>query len=252
VSLMSLRGGILWAPKEGNTIDEFEDAFAPNEIKTTHVFPMSFAVADGATETSFSKIWANQLVNAYVACEGDVGAMSRELPRLRACWLEQVTTKELPWYAEQKLKQGAFASVLGVSLIKDSEGLMLWNAFSVGDSSLFHIGFDGAVTAFPSSNSNDLKVRPLLVSSRADDSTILEDVGVHIKGTLGARERIYLVTDALAIWILDSLTTDENPFESLDQMLRTEKSFHEWTRELRQQGKLKNDDYTLVWIELGD
>ena len=58
-----------WAAKSGNKNSEYEDDFWPHNrmiSKEDKIF--RFAVADGATETSFSGILAKQLVRSF--CKG--------------------------------------------------------------------------------------------------------------------------------------------------------------------------------------
>src|ERR1035437_9558707 len=76
-----------WAPKLGNQDSEYEDAFYPRgQIIGQEAKLFSFAVADGATETSFSGIWGKQLVRAF--CEGllDGPDFSEQLYSLREHW----------------------------------------------------------------------------------------------------------------------------------------------------------------------
>ena len=54
-----------WLPKEGSREDEYEDAFAPAQAADDAPSEFLCAVADGATETSFSGLWAQLLVEAY-------------------------------------------------------------------------------------------------------------------------------------------------------------------------------------------
>ncbi len=49
-----------WVPKLGNSAEEYEDAFAYSATNR------HFAVADGATESSFADLWAKDLVNQFV------------------------------------------------------------------------------------------------------------------------------------------------------------------------------------------
>src|SRR6266568_755912 len=49
-----------WAPKAGNAADEYEDAYAVEPAA------LRYAVADGASETSFAKQWAELLVERFV------------------------------------------------------------------------------------------------------------------------------------------------------------------------------------------
>jgi hypothetical protein len=57
-----------WLPKAGNTLEEYEDAFWPRKSMDRSLSMFRCAVADGATETSFSRVWAQTLVRAY--CRG--------------------------------------------------------------------------------------------------------------------------------------------------------------------------------------
>ena len=125
-----------WAPKAGNRTDEYEDAFWPlNTAKRAAKrkdTPVRFAVADGATETSFSGLWARRLVRAYgEGCLGgdDWDGWLRRLQREQAAWYGEVLQKPLPWYAEDKVRDGAYAALLGLELTAAGE----WGGVAVGD-----------------------------------------------------------------------------------------------------------------------
>ena len=103
----------------GNSADEYEDAFWPREAvveQETDCFRC--AVADGATETSFSALWANMLVRQWGEGTPGLSAFGKALPRLRSLWHREVAAKPLPWYAEEKVRSGAFSSLLGVTLLR--------------------------------------------------------------------------------------------------------------------------------------
>ena len=55
-------------PKLGNSHEEYEDAWAHRHTRTPG--GIRVAVADGATESSFAKLWAALLAQSYV--RGDV------------------------------------------------------------------------------------------------------------------------------------------------------------------------------------
>ena len=57
-----------WAPKQGNEDNEYEDAFWPRKSIEHRATSFHCAVADGATETSYSGIWAKQLVRYLCKC----------------------------------------------------------------------------------------------------------------------------------------------------------------------------------------
>lgn len=247
---MILRGRILALPKRGNSADEFEDAYAPREVGEAIALPFSCAVADGATESSFSNVWARLLAAEFVDCEGNLEAMEAEMPRLRALWREHVSSKPLPWYAEQKLEQGAFSTVLGVSIEQADEGNSArWHAFAVGDSCLFHAKADGQVVSFPAERSEELRAWPYLVPSRQLDEEPLHSIGRSRRGILEPGDRLILVTDAVAGWILKSLEEGGSPLELLNHATQTMPAFLAWVEGLRDAGGIKNDDCTLLWLE---
>ncbi|MCS7305279.1 MAG: hypothetical protein NZ602_09265 [Thermoguttaceae bacterium] len=109
-----------WLPKEGNRPEEYEDAFALDEVQRR------FAIADGATESGYAGLWAKLLVDQWVrrppfdfSTQGSKlvqkhQSWRRWLRSLRAEWLAQVARPNLPWYAIHKIHQGAFATFLGV------------------------------------------------------------------------------------------------------------------------------------------
>ena len=131
-----------WAPKAGNRPDEYEDAFWPPNSPGRGAAPGAkrsararralaggsvsgcqpgadgarFAVADGATETSFAGLWAQRLVRAYGAGWFDGDDWAEHLRREQAAWQAEVLQKPLPWYAEAKVRAGAYAALLGLQL----------------------------------------------------------------------------------------------------------------------------------------
>ena len=60
VSVLSLK-----LPKSGNQASECEDAFALPKYHNRPRRKFRFAIADGATESAFSGLWAEKLVAAY-------------------------------------------------------------------------------------------------------------------------------------------------------------------------------------------
>src|SRR5690242_8121771 len=98
---MRTRLRVFWQPKAGNSAAEYEDACWPRESGdrsgVTHL-----AVADGATETSFSGLWARLLVKAYGRGLLAEATWDEDLSKIRRVWQRAVGQKPLPWYAEEK------------------------------------------------------------------------------------------------------------------------------------------------------
>ncbi len=102
-------------PKAGNSVAEYEDACWPRQARELSD-NIHLAVADGATETSFSGLWARLLVNAYGRGRLTEAAWIHDLSKIRRVWQRAVGQKPLPWYAEEKLRLGAYSALTGVTI----------------------------------------------------------------------------------------------------------------------------------------
>src|SRR5437879_3789162 len=119
---MRISAQAFWSPKAGNQESEYEDAFGPEHpIIGKEGTTFRFAVGDGATETLFSGVWAKQLVRAFCRGQLEGQGFPHHLTALRERWLKIVTRKPMPWYAEEKLRSGAFAAIVG-TILDDSSG----------------------------------------------------------------------------------------------------------------------------------
>lgn len=231
-------------------MEEYEDAFFPKQFPAAIELPFYCAIADGATETSYSGLWANLLTEGF--CKGhDYAALATQLPELRTQWNQQTRSKELPWYAEQKLEKGAYATLMGLHISEGEFPLHLnWSALAVGDSCLFHTRNHESFASFPATKAEDFTSSPLLLSSvLAEPPEEEAKLFQHKSGVLEDGDVIYLATDALAAWIFASLDRSEKPFDQLDQAIRTPNGFPNLIESLWDLKKIKNDDVTLLWIE---
>ena len=114
---MQVTARVFWAPKAGNRTEEYEDAFWPVRGVNREGDRFRFAVADGATETSFSGLWAQLLVRSFGAGTLRQAHFDASLRPARVSWRRAVSSKPLPWYAEAKVLDGAYAALLGVELM---------------------------------------------------------------------------------------------------------------------------------------
>jgi len=185
-----------WAPKAGNRADEYEDAFWPlNTAKRAAKrkdSPLRFAVADGATETSFSGLWARRLVRAYgEGCLGgeDWDAWLDQLRRQQAAWHDEVLQKPLPWYAEDKVREGAYAALLGLEVAAGGEQGGEWRSVAVGDCCLLQWRGGELAAAFPAQDAAFFTSRPYLLSSNAARNEGLQDQVQRAAGQWLPRDR---------------------------------------------------------------
>ncbi len=228
-----------WLQKAGNSVDEYEDAFAHTLPREGSHEEFRCAVADGATETSFSGLWAQILADAFVE-QRLTQVQPEALAPLSARWHEAIAQKTahkpLPWYAQEKLEKGAFSSLMGLAIGADGS----WRAHAVGDSCLFHVRPKQAIRAFPYHTPDEFNNHPALLSTDAH-------AGFETRGARGKwRDGDYflLMTDALAHFFLSQRRLRGRlAADSLDQA-----GFAEIIGAARGEHTCKNDDVTLLKI----
>jgi hypothetical protein len=240
----SLRWLALSVPKRGHADHESEDAWrgCPRLGR--------FAVADGASESCFAALWARLLTEGFIAVRRprDLGSW---LEASRRQWFAEVMPLALPWYAEIKREEGAFATLLGVRArwpTPDRPGR--WQAVAVGDSCLFRVREGRGVRAFPIKQSSEFSNLPCLIGSRTGPIVAPK----RSSGSLRPGDRLLLMTDALAQWFLCAQETGGRPWEAVTRLLsaaQPEDEFTAWIEELRTRNSLRNDDVTLLVIEPG-
>ncbi|MBE2270087.1 MAG: protein phosphatase 2C domain-containing protein [Anaerolinea sp.] len=239
---MHIAYAAFWLPKSGSREDEYEDAFAP-AVAPVQAALSEFlcAVADGATETSFSGLWAQLLVEAYADkhLRGlDAANLLPLIERWHAAIDERTRAKPLPWYAEEKLKAGAYSSLLGLQLRGDGR----WGAVSVGDSCLFCLRPRRWLHGFPYVEAEQFNNHPALIPTHTDGLHRLEVVvrrGIWEDGDI-----FLLMTDALAHYFIAQpavrrLFADPK----LDQA-----GFTRLIEAARHDRLCRNDDVTLVTV----
>ena len=244
-----------WVPKAGNSDTEYEDAFWPKELPRGQDTCFRFAVADGATETSFSRTWAMQLVRSFCKGRLDAPLIGDGLRDLQQRWSTIVRRRPLPWYAEEKIRLGAFASVLGVHLYDDvhrEDRHGEWHAMALGDSCLVQVRGEEVLARFPLDNSASFTNRPHLLSSNpAHNNRVLDHLRT-MEGTWDPGDAFYLMTDALACWFMREVEEGRMPWSVLRDLDTSGeiKPFREWVEDLRMDRGIRNDDVTLLRIDI--
>jgi hypothetical protein len=226
-------------PKRGHGSAENEDACAHSAAHGR------FAVADGATESSFAALWARLLVDEFVKPQTPAD-WAGWLPALQERWAAAVGAAPLPWYAETKVEQGAFATFLGVVIEQD-----WWRAVAVGDSCLFHLRDGSLRHAFPVQDPGGFGTTPWLIGSRGFSSAGMMEKELRLEDDWRPGDRLWLMTDALAQWFLEQLQTDRGWWRYLAQMLETPDPAAEfealvtWQRDGH---AMRNDDVTWLTV----
>ncbi len=241
---------MLWGPKGGNDEKEWEDGYATNAGAGV------VALADGAGDGIFSKLWADLLLESFVAQPiplDDPAAVEPWILAQRRAWLEAIRYPEQRWSIQMKIDRSCGAATF-VALVLDPASDTLeqapeatgWTAWAVGDACLFHIRDGALIGSFPVATASDFGTTPYLYQSKPMRPTPL---AVVQRGELGPDDLIVLATDAVAQRLLAEVESGTPPdwrrFWDLDQEV--------WRREiaeLRAQNAIVNDDCTLLVIRL--
>ena len=229
--------------KAGNARSEYEDAWAirgsdsPTRCRV--------AVADGATESSFSALWAALLVESFVRGRAHGPEFFTDLGAIRRLWRRKIRGRPLPWYAAEKARRGAYAAFVGASLNAVNRS---WRAVAIGDCCLLHVTGTPSnrqlAQAFPLSHSEEFGSSPFLVGSmkKADDDP-LPHVRV-LEGVLEPNDILFFASDALSAWLLRCSERGEPAWEAIES-LRTQEDFEALVAKAREDGT-RNDDMTLL------
>lgn len=230
--------------KGGNAPTDYEDAFAADEDRAR------FAIADGTSEASFAAEWARLLTEGFTAEDGRPWRDLDWLSPLRRRWAAEIDARPLPWYAEEKRTQGAFATLLGVVFRPPKlERPGGWWALAVGDSCLFHTRAGRMRASFPLTQSAEFGNQPALVGSRPGTGRPPE----LASGRWRPGDRFLLMTDALAQWFLQREEADGEPCGEVAALLAEADptaAFPGWIGKRRREHGLRNDDVTLLVIDL--
>ena len=249
-----MRGSIFryWAPKHGNSPDEYEDAWCispaiPADADEIAGESIRVCVADGASESPFAARWAHMLVDKFssapLAAFQNVTDLLRVLDAIGADWphvMESYTAsrtlsgRPLKWYEERVIGRGAFATLLAAELTlpvsptsrspDHDEGY--WYAVSIGDTCMFQIRDDNLLGAFPAIPSAEFgNNRPWSGSSHTDREFLPAYTLMH-SGSVAQGDDFFVCTDALALWFTEQVERGCRPWTLLRDLQAI--GFAEW------------------------
>lgn len=251
-----------WTAKHGTSADEYEDAFACS-TNSRH-----FAIADGATESSFADRWAQSLVQKFSKDPPGPAGGKLPLPEwvkpLQKEWHDNIKWDTLPWFAEEKARAGAFATFLGISFgpnhLKNSGSFLSrlrrkkensklsWRAFAIGDSCLFQVRDGALLKSFPLTRPDEFHSRPMLLCSNPANNAAVWNAVQLAEGDCRQGDLFLALTDALAKWFLDEIESGRKPWDTLLH-IKNPAAFQQFVHELRSNKTLRNDDTTMLSIE---
>ena len=271
-----MRGSIFSysAPKHGNSPDEYEDAWCtspPISADAGEIAGESIrvSVADGASESPFAARWAHMLVDNFSAAPlaalqsvtnvlEVLDAIGTYWPRVMESYAASRTLsgRPLKWYEELAIGRGAFATLLAADLTlpvsptscapQHDEGYL--HVVSIGDTCMFQIRDDNLLVAFPAMLSAEFGNNPALVGSKHSDREFLREHTLMHSGSVAQGDDFFICTDALALWFTEQVESGCKPWTVLRDLQAI--GFPEWLDDTRRTGDLRNDDVTLIHVDL--
>jgi hypothetical protein len=246
--------------KAGNQEGECDDRVQVSKYLERGKRVFRFAIADGATESAFSGLWAQALSEAYVQANRHKPMSPVDLENLvnqkARYWATEVWSRPLPWFAQEKVQKGAFSTLLGLYL-EEQQNVSedgFWNALGIGDSCLFQVRADRLITSFPIEQAEEFGYHPNLISTNPSSNNILWEQKERLvkQGNWQSGDRFLLMTDALAQWFLDEVEAGRSPWlnELAEYQFETPHQFQSWIDELRDNRLIRNDDVSLLMIRV--
>lgn len=233
--------------KAGNAPDECEDAFAWDEAAGL------FAIADGATDAAFQRLWARLLVESFLEQPPDRITLDDDptlwlaawLPHVQGKWQAGIPWEKLPWHGLNKARQvGGLATFLGLRCFEETG---CWQAMAVGDCTLFHLSPEAELLAAgPLVSASEFGNAPAALSSIHQITTALLEHFFCFEGRWHAGDTLLLTTDALGAWIYCEHEAGKTPLKSV--LTLDDAGFVGLVNDLRQRRLMRNDDATLLII----
>ncbi|HMF94576.1 MAG TPA: hypothetical protein VKE96_09790 [Vicinamibacterales bacterium] len=229
-------------PKRGHDVADCEDHFCTSGLR--------FAVADGASDSGYSQVWARMLADSFCGLQTAAASTPGELDAwLAGCrdewrkWAGERAGGTLPWFARETLRNGAFATFVGIAFSHEP-GEASWHAVACGDACVFLVRDDALASAFPLDQPDAFDDPPPLVATAARLTSYALQTAA---GTAEVGDSFYLVTDALARWFLTSIDRGEKPWTRLREV-RTPADLDALVSSAREARALRNDDVTLMTV----
>jgi hypothetical protein len=113
----------------------------------------------------------------------------------------------------------------------------------------------GIYLSLPLQSPTEFSFSPILVPSKRERLDSIEGKIQIARGSLKQGDKIILASDALAAWIMKQALSDRLAFLEIIQSIKKAKDdfgFTRWINILRRSGELKNDDTSVIYIELDE
>jgi hypothetical protein len=240
--------------KLGNASREWEDAAAYRDGDPAAGELPRCIVADGATEAYDARRWVEHLVASFVADSGpDLthDGLRAWFERVQRMWVAGAPAGFATVIEEHKFRaEGSFATFVGCRLTGLDGPDARWEAAALGDSVLFHVRDGWLVTHFPPIGVDDFGLSPAGVGTHPGAIPAMLSGLELANGRVRAGDLLFLATDALAHWLLLESAQDPRAVWAVLTGLDHDATFAALVTDQRAAGRLRNDDVTLLRVEL--
>jgi hypothetical protein len=190
-------------PKLGEALADMQDAAAVDAGRGLA------AIADGATDAAFQRLWADLLVQGWLEDPpgGEQGPdFEAWLAVRRERWQAAVPWDRLPWHGARKAQEtGGLATLLGLCWEPRHNGPLTLAALAAGDCCVLLLDASGALRhAWPIADPDAFSQMPMLLSSLHPPPAEMWERGLLLETefALAEGELLMLATDAAAQWLL--------------------------------------------------
>jgi len=208
--------------KAGLKPEQNEDACLTREFEREPDSPrLLVAIADGATEAVYSRLWAKKLVEAagpdWPSLSDD--GLGEQLRQVCKAFSPIEPGEDVPWFVRNKyMDQGSQATLLVVTLTgsKDADSFYV-RAVSVGDCCLILFKSNGEILSFPMHSSDEFGVNPVLLGNRIPKPATYD----RWEWPVDLGDMILIGSDAVSKWALQCLERQQSGllFETLLDLL---------------------------------
>ena len=214
----------IWtAPKDGHRHDQNEDAGRAEIVRSEEGKDgLLVAIADGATEAVYSRLWARTLVEAaqfdWTVLTDD--ELNQRVQQVREKFSPLEPGKEMPWYVRNKfLTQGSQATLMVLTLQGSTAANCLdLRAVAVGDCCLLVFKKNGEIYGFPMCKSEDFGTNPMLIRSHHQATLPYERSQTQVQ----VGDVLLICSDAIGKWALNCVEEGQQGllFQTVFQLLK--------------------------------
>jgi hypothetical protein len=217
-------------------------------------------VVDGATEAYDSIRWVGQLVDSFLGIHPAGGApaltdraMDEWFGLMQDRWVQNAPAAFASVFEERKFREdGSFATLLGCEIHGLGGSQPRWSAVALGDTVLFHVRGSRVLAQFPALAAEDFGLNPDGVFTQPSARARMRARLGHADGSLAVGDRLFLATDAFAEWMVRVARSDADLLWRTLVRLDHPARFRRIVADRRRAGEMKNDDVTLMRVEITD